>query len=80
VAGVSLAAVSRQDSDLGGKLPVRFYTHPLGKVQRAEPADGFFPDTAFVNAVLGKFRRWTFEPLAGHSVEVIFPFVFLLPK
>jgi hypothetical protein len=80
VAGVSLADVIRQDSDLGGKLLVRYRIDPSGMVQRAKLADVSFLDTAFVNAVLGKVRRWTFEPLVGRTVEVIYPFVFLLPK
>ena len=70
----------RRNPDLRGKLFVRFRIDPSGKVQNAEPADGSFPDVAFVNAVLGKVRRWTFEPLAGHTVEVLYPFVFVAPS
>lgn len=70
----------RRNPDLRGKLLVRFRIGPSGKVQSAEPADGSFPDTAFVNAVLDKVRRWTFEPLAGRTVEVLYPFVFVLPS
>ena len=37
-----------------------------------------------VNAIAGvstdKVRRWTFEPLAGRTVEVLYPFVFVLPS
>jgi TonB family protein len=70
----------RRTPDLRGKLLVRFRIDPTGKVQRAESADGSLPDTAFVNAVLDKVRRWTFEPPAGRTVEVIYPFVFVAPS
>ncbi|MBW6504428.1 TonB family protein [bacterium] len=70
----------RRNPDLRGKLLVRFRIDPSGKVQSAEPADGSFPDAAFVNAVLGKVRRWTFEPPAGRTVEVLYPFVFVAPS
>jgi len=70
----------RRNPDLGGKLLVRFRIDPSGKVQRADPADGSFPDVAFVNAVLAKVRRWTFEPPAGRTVEVLYPFVFVAPS
>lgn len=70
----------RRNPDLRGKLFVRFRIDPSGKVQRAEPADGSFPDAAFMNAVLDKVRRWTFEPTAGRTVEVLYPFVFVAPS
>jgi len=70
----------RRNPDLRGKLLVRFRIDPSGKVQHAEPADGSFPDNAFVNAVLDKVRRWTFEPPAGRTVEVLYPFVFVAPS
>jgi len=70
----------RRNPDLGGKLLIRFRIDPSGKIQRAEPADGSFPDTAFVNTVLDKVRRWTFEPPAGRTVEVLYPFVFVAPS
>ncbi len=70
----------RRNPDLGGKLLVRFRIDPSGKVQGAEPADGSFSDTAFVNVVLAKVRRWTFEPPAGRTVEVLYPFVFVAPS
>ena len=70
----------RRTPDLRGKLLVRFRIDPSGKVQRAEPADGSFPDSAFVNDVLDKVRRWTFEPTAGRMVEVLYPFVFVAPS
>ena len=78
--GVTLADVIRQDSELRGNLLIRFRIDPSGKVRRAEPADGSFPDTAFVNSVLDKVRRWTFEPTAGRTVEVLYPFVFVAPS
>jgi len=67
----------RRNPELGGKLLVRFRIDPSGKVQSAEPADESFADSAFVNAVLAKVRRWTFEPPAGRTVEVLYPFVFI---
>jgi TonB family protein len=70
----------RRNPDLRGKLLVRFRIDPSGKVQSAEPADGSFADSAFVNAVLAKVRRWTFEPPAGRTVEVLYPFVFVAPS
>jgi TonB family protein len=70
----------RRNPGLRGKLLVRFRIDPSGKVQRAEPADGSLPDAAFVNAVLDKVRRWTFEPTAGRTVEVLYPFVFVAPS
>jgi TonB family protein len=70
----------RRNPDLRGKLSVRFRIDPSGKVQHAEPADGSFPDSAFVNAVLAKVRRWTFEQPAGRTVEVLYPFVFVAPS
>jgi len=70
----------RRNPDLHGKLLVRFRIDPSGKVQRAEPADGSFPDSAFVNDVLDKVRRWTFAPPAGRMVEVLYPFVFVAPS
>jgi TonB family protein len=60
-------------------LSVRFRIDPSGKVQSAEPADGSFPDASFVNTVLDKVRRWTFEP-PGRTVEVLYPFVFVVPS
>jgi TonB family protein len=70
----------RRNPDLRGKLSVRFRIGPSGKVQSAEPADGSIPDPAFVNAVLAKVRQWTFEPPAGRTVEVLYPFVFVAPS
>ena len=70
----------RRNPDLSGKLFVRFRIGPSGKIQSAEPADGSLADTAFVNAILAKVRRWTFEPPAGRTVEVLYPFVFVAPS
>jgi len=70
----------RRNPDLRGKLLVRFRIDPSGKIQRAEPADVSFRDAAFVNAVLDKVRRWTFEPTGGRAVEVLYPFVFVAPS
>jgi TonB family protein len=70
----------RRNPDLRGKLLVRFRIDPSGKVQSAEPADASFTDISFLNAVLAKVRRWTFEPPAGRTVEVLYPFVFVAPS
>jgi TonB family protein len=70
----------RRNPGLRGKLFVRFRIDSSGKVQSAEPADGSLSDTAFVNTVLAKVRRWTFESLAGRTVKVLYPFVFVLPS
>ena len=69
----------RRNPDLRGKLLVRFRIDPSGKIQRAEPAGEPFRDAAFVNVVLDKIRRWTFEPTGGRAVEVLYPFVFVAP-
>jgi TonB family protein len=70
----------RRNPDLRGRLLVRFRIDPSGKIQRAESADASFRDAAFVNAVLDKIRRWTFEPTGGRAVEVLYPFVFVAPS
>jgi len=70
----------RRNPDLRGNLLVRFRIDPSGKIQRAESADSSFRDAAFVNAVLEKVRRWTFEPTGGRAVEVLYPFVFIAPS
>jgi len=70
----------RRNPDLRGKLSVRFRIGPSGKVQSAEPADGSVGDSEFVNAILAKVRQWTFEPPAGRTVEVLYPFVFVAPS
>jgi len=67
----------RRNGDLRGSLMVRFRIDPSGKIERAESVEESIRDAAFVNAVLGKVRRWTFEPPAGRTVEVLYPFVFV---
>jgi len=67
--------------DVPRSIPkVRNYFRCASEIQRAEPAEESFPDAAFVNAVLDKVRRWTFEPTGGHKVEVLYPFVFVAPS
>jgi TonB family protein len=70
----------RRNGDLKGRLLVRFRINPSGKIEGAESVDEAFHDAAFVNAVLAKVRRWTFEPPAGRTVEVLYPFVFVAPS
>jgi TonB family protein len=70
----------RQNGDLNGRMLVRFRINPSGKIEMAEAVEESFRDAAFVNAVLAKVRRWTFEPPAGRTVEVLYPFVFVAPS
>lgn len=70
----------RRNPDLRGKMLVRFRIDPAGRILYAGPAEEQVGDPAFVNAVLGKVRRWTFEPTGGRSVEVLYPFVFVTPS
>jgi TonB family protein len=73
-------AVLRGNPDLRGRILVRFRIDPSGKIQRAEPVEESFRDAAFVNSVLEKIRGWTFEPMGGREVEVLYPFVFVAPS
>jgi len=70
----------RRNPDLRGRLLVRFRIDPLGKIQHAEAVEGDLRDPAFVNSVLKKIRNWTFEPVEGRAVEVLYPFVFIAPS
>ena len=70
----------RRNPELRGKLIVRFRIDPSGKVQQAEPVGGDFRDPAFVNSVLERIRRWNFEPTGGHTVDVLYPFIFIAPS
>lgn len=70
----------RQNGDLKGRMLVRFRINPSGKIEVAESVEESFRNAAFVNAVLAKVRRWTFEPPAGRTVEVLYPFVFVAPS
>jgi len=70
----------RRNPDLRGKLIVRFRIDPSGKVQRADSVEGDIRDPAFVNSVLEKIRRWNFEPTGGHTVDVLYPFIFIAPS
>lgn len=67
----------RRKEDLRGRMVVRFRIDPSGKIESAESVEESLRDAAFVNAVLGKVRRWVFEPTAGRTVEVLYPFVFV---
>jgi hypothetical protein len=70
----------RRNPDPRGKLTVRIRIDPSRKIQRVESAEECFRDAAFVNAVLDKIRRWTFEPTGGLAAEVLYPFVFVVPS
>jgi len=74
------SAAYRRNPKLRGRLVVRFQVDPSGKVSRAESVESSFRDGAFVTSVLEKVRRWTFEPTEGHTVQVLYPFVFIAPS
>jgi TonB family protein len=77
-AGYSTAI--RRNPNLKGKLLVRFRIDPSGKVPRAVMVESSLEDGAFNDAVLEKIRRWTFDPPAGRTVDVLYPFVFVAPS
>ena len=77
--GVYTGAI-RRNPDLRAKLIVRFRIDPPRKIQRVESAEERFRHAAFVNAVLDKIRRWTFEPTGARAVEVLYPFVVVAPS
>lgn len=77
-AGYSTAI--RRNPNLKGKLLVRFRIDPSGKVLRAVMVESSLEDGAFNDAVLEKIRRWTFDPPAGRTVDVLYPFVFVAPS
>jgi outer membrane biosynthesis protein TonB len=70
----------RRNPDLRGKLLVRFRIDPAGKIQHAESVEGDLRDPEFVDSVLKKIRNWTFEPVGGRAVEVLYPLVFIAPS
>jgi outer membrane biosynthesis protein TonB len=70
----------RRNPDLRGKLLVRFRIDPSGKIQQAESVEEDLRDPAFLNSVLKKIRNWTFEPVGGRAVEVLYPLVFIAPS
>ena len=74
------SAAIRRNPALKGKLIVRFRIDPSGKVPRVVPVESSFEDKDFMAVVLGKIRHWTFDPPAGQTVEVLYPFVFLAPS
>jgi outer membrane biosynthesis protein TonB len=73
------SASLRRNPNLKGKLMVRFRIDPAGKIQRADPVESTIRDEDFVAVVLEKIRHWTFDPPGGHTVEVLYPFVFVAP-
>jgi TonB family protein len=77
-AGYSTAI--RRNPNLKGKLLVSFRIDPSGKVPRAVMVESSLEDGAFNDAVLEKIRRWTFDPPAGRTVDVLYPFVFVAPS
>jgi TonB family protein len=70
----------RRNPKLKGKMVVRFRIDPSGKVPLAVSVESSLEDGAFIAVVLEKIRHWTFEPLAGQTVEVLYPFVFVAPS
>ena len=74
------SAAIRRNPTLKGKLIVRFRIDPSGKVPRAVPVESSLEDEDFIATVLKKIRNWTFDPPAGQTVEVLYPFVFFAPS
>lgn len=73
------SAAYRRNPEIKGKLVVRFLVGPSGTVHRANPAESSFSDEALIASVLERIRRWTFDPTAGRTVDVLYPFVFVPP-
>jgi TonB family protein len=69
----------RRNPALKGRLLVRFRIDPAGRIEKADSVEATFNDNPFVSSVLQKVRGWTFNPLEGRSVEVVYPFVFIAP-
>lgn len=74
------SAAIRRNPQIKGKIVVRFRIGPSGKVQGADQTSSSFVDDAFVSNVLERVRSWTFDPIAGRTVEVLYPFVFIAPS
>jgi hypothetical protein len=74
------SAAIRGNPKLKGKLIVRFRIDPSGKVPLAVSVESSLEDGAFIAVVLEKIRHWTFNPPAGQTVEVLYPFVFVAPS
>jgi outer membrane biosynthesis protein TonB len=70
----------RRNPALKGKMIVRFRIDPSGKVPFAVSMESAFADRDFMAVVLEKIRHWTFDPPAGQTVEVLYPFVFVAPS
>jgi len=70
----------RRNPKLKGKMVVRFRIDPSGKVPLAVSVESSLEDGAFIAVVLEKIRHWTFNPPAGQTVEVLYPFVFVAPS
>jgi len=74
------SAAIRGNPKLKGKMVVRFRIDPSGKVPLAVSVESSLEDGAFIAVVLEKIRHWTFNPPAGQTVEVLYPFVFVAPS
>lgn len=74
------SAAIRRNPGLKGKMLVRFRIDPSGNVRHAESVEFAARDSAFVTSILEKVGRWTFDPTAGRTVEVLYPFVFVAPS
>jgi outer membrane biosynthesis protein TonB len=74
------SAAFRKDPAIRGKLFVRFRIDPSGKVVLAEPGGSSLRNDAFIETVVTKVRGWSFDPIDGHTVEVLYPFVFIAPS
>ena len=70
----------RRNPGLKGKLLIRFRIDASGKIQQSEAMEASFRDAPFTATVVEKVLRWTFEPTGGRTVEVLYPFVFMVPS
>jgi TonB family protein len=76
-AGYSTAI--RRNPNLKGKLLVRFRIDPSGRIRFVESVESSVMDGTFVMTVLEKVRQWSFDPIPGRTVEVLYPLVFVPP-
>lgn len=73
------SAAYRRNPELKGQLVIRFRIEPSGRIQRVDPVQASFNDKPFVAKVVDKVRAWTFDPIDGRTVDVLYPFVFVAP-
>ncbi len=74
------SAALQKNPRLAGRLLVRFRIDPSGKIAKVDPVEVSYQDRAFTAVVVEKVRKWTFKPLAGRSVDVLYPVLFVAPS